>query len=137
MECTPEPSADEMMDTVAMARILLGEDMNLQVPPNLSAKDSTYLRYLKAGINDWGGISPVTMDYVNPEAPWPHIDELRCGVQAEGFQLRARFPVYPEYILGKNGYLSDHLLKRLRSDADEHGYVGGQILPFPFCERGI
>jgi 7,8-didemethyl-8-hydroxy-5-deazariboflavin synthase CofG subunit len=70
--------------------------MNLQAPPNLSPDALAEL--VGAGINDWGGISPLTMDYVNPEAPWPHVDRLRALCQAQGYELVARLPIYPEYI---------------------------------------
>src|SRR5437867_7449307 len=92
----PEPDGLEMARTVAVARLLLGGEMNLQAPPNLSPKDHRLL--LRAGINDWGGISPVTKDYVNPEAAWPHIEELQRTCLDEGFILRERLAVYPEYL---------------------------------------
>ena len=125
MEHAPEASVEEMLETVATARMILGEKMNLQVPPNLSLNNgsASYPVYLEAGINDWGGISPVTIDYVNPEAPWPHIAQLRQEMDERGFELRARFPVYPEYILGKRDYLPESLRDRLRSEADPQGYI--------------
>lgn len=121
----PEPSLQEMLETTAWARIILGEQMNLQVPPNLSRGRNglEYLNYLRAGINDWGGISPVTIDYVNPEAPWPQLGELSRAMEREGYLLRARFPVYPQYIVGRNGYLPTSLRERLRSEADSEGYI--------------
>jgi FO synthase len=70
--------------------------MNIQAPPNLSPLDHRLL--LRAGINDWGGISPLTKDYVNPEAPWPHIESLAAACRSEGFELRPRLPIYPEYL---------------------------------------
>jgi FO synthase len=82
--------------TVALARLILGGEMNLQAPPNLSP--AAHARLIRAGINDWGGISPLTMDYVNPEAPWPHVAQLRETCRAEGFVLRPRLPIYPEYV---------------------------------------
>ncbi len=91
-----EPGEDEMVRTVALARLILGADMNLQAPPNLSP--NAHRRLIGAGINDWGGISPLTMDYVNPEAAWPAVDTLRETCEAEGFELDARLPVYPEYV---------------------------------------
>ena len=123
----PEPSREGMLHTVAAARILLGPEMNIQVPPNLSCGDSgaDYLAYLKAGINDWGGVSPVTIDYVNPEAPWPELDNLRQKVKEQDFELRARFPVYPEYILNQSSYLPEALRDRLQSEADSEGYIKG------------
>jgi FO synthase len=92
MEGSPELTDDEMVRTVALARLILGGEMNLQAPPNLSPQAHGLL--IRAGINDWGGISPLTMDYVNPEAPWPHIDELRETCEAEASTLAPRLPIY-------------------------------------------
>ncbi|MGH7804555.1 MAG: 7,8-didemethyl-8-hydroxy-5-deazariboflavin synthase CofG [Candidatus Binatia bacterium] len=96
MADAPEPDDLEMARTVAAARLVLGESMNLQAPPNLSPNGHRLL--LRAGINDWGGISPLTRDYVNPEAPWPHVSRLAADCQAEGYELRPRLPIYPEYV---------------------------------------
>jgi FO synthase len=91
-----EPTALDMVKTIATARLLLGPEMNIQAPPNLTP--DAYGVYLLAGINDWGGVSPVTRDHINPEAPWPKIVELR-GVTAEaGFELRERLAVHPEFV---------------------------------------
>src|SRR6266571_4155830 len=91
-----EPSLEEMLRTLAMARLILGPQMNLQAPPNLSYED--FPRLLDAGINDWGGISPVTKDFINPEAAWPQISRLREETEARGFVLRERLALYPEFI---------------------------------------
>jgi FO synthase len=91
-----EPEAIEIARTVAVARLLLGGAMNIQVPPNLNPLDHSLM--LRAGINDWGGISPVTRDYVNPEAAWPHVDALAQTCRASGFTLRERLAIYDEYI---------------------------------------
>jgi FO synthase len=91
-----EPSALEMARTIATARLLLGPEMNIQAPPNLTP--DAYGVYLLAGINDWGGVSPVTKDHINPEAPWPKIEELRGVTGEAGFELRERLAIYPEYI---------------------------------------
>lgn len=96
----PEPDALEIAKTVAAGRLLLGGDMNIQVPPNLNPDDHMLL--LRAGINDWGGISPVTEDYVNPEAAWPHIDILFETCRQEGFTLCERLAIYDEYIERKD-----------------------------------
>jgi FO synthase len=96
MAGSPELTDDDMVRTVALARLILGGEMNLQAPPNLSP--SAHARLIRAGINDWGGISPLTMDYVNPEAPWPHVAQLGETCRAEGFELRPRLPIYPEYV---------------------------------------
>jgi FO synthase len=93
----PEPAADDLLRTVAVARLLLGPDMNIQAPPNLSTPG--YERLLAAGLNDWGGISPLTPDHINPERPWPGLAELRRRTEAAGYALRERLAVYPEYAL--------------------------------------
>jgi FO synthase len=119
----PEPSSDEILWTVATTRLILGSKFNLQVPPNLSG--DAYPLYLRVGINDWGGVSPVTKDYVNPEAPWPQIAELRRRTEEMGFTLRPRLPVYPEYIVEREGYLPPSLMERVQSMTDSDGYVKG------------
>ncbi|HEX2386404.1 MAG TPA: 7,8-didemethyl-8-hydroxy-5-deazariboflavin synthase CofG, partial [Candidatus Binatia bacterium] len=96
MRAHAEPAPDEMLKTIALARLILGGDMNLQAPPNLTPEN--YPGYLAAGINDWGGVSPLTPDFINPEAPWPALIELERRTRAAGFTLRARLPLYPEYI---------------------------------------
>ena len=93
---------------VALTRIILPE-INIQIPPNLSPK--SYSSFLSAGINDWGGISPITQDYVNPEFPWPQIDEVQKNCHNAGFQLRARFPVYPEFFSSVNSNLRSKMLE--------------------------
>jgi FO synthase len=105
----PEPSEGEMLRTVAVARLLM-PNMNIQAPPNLSAP--YYDDLLVAGINDWGGISPLTPDFINPERPWPHLDQLRLRTEARGYILQQRLPVYPEFIpelLARPGLLSEKL----------------------------
>jgi 7,8-didemethyl-8-hydroxy-5-deazariboflavin synthase CofG subunit len=91
-----EPSLEEMLRTLAVARLILGAEMNLQAPPNLSYED--FPRLLDAGINDWGGISPVTRDFINPEAAWPQISKLQEETEARGFVLRERLALYPEFV---------------------------------------
>jgi 7,8-didemethyl-8-hydroxy-5-deazariboflavin synthase CofG subunit len=91
----PEPTRGEMLRAIAVARLLMPE-VNIQAPPNLS--DPDYEQLLDAGINDWGGVSPLTPDFINPERPWPHLDELEKRTQSKGFALRRRLPVYPEFV---------------------------------------
>lgn len=91
-----EPAAPEMARAIATARLVLGEAMNVQAPPNLSPHEIEL--FLRAGINDWGGISPLSKDYVNPEAPWPHLEELGERCSRAGFQLGERLAIYPEYV---------------------------------------
>jgi len=118
MESFSPPFERYFLKFLALSRIILG-DMNLQAPPNL------YLnvrQLIKAGVNDLGGISPLTIDYVNPEKPWPHIEFIRKELARDGFVLKQRLPVYPEY-LNKNGFLSDEVKKIALNLVDENGYV--------------
>jgi 7,8-didemethyl-8-hydroxy-5-deazariboflavin synthase CofG subunit len=120
----PEPSSDDMGRTIAMARLLLGPDANIQAPPNLAGHN--YRQYLRAGINDWGGVSPVTLDHINPERPWPEIVALKQATSEEGFELRERLAIYPEYI-NKPGYLPPRLLARVKSLVDDEGLVKKEL----------
>ena len=123
MADAPDAGADELAWTTAVARLVLGERVNIQVPPNLS---EDYERYIHAGINDWGGVSPLTIDYVNPEAPWPQLSELRRRTEAAGCELRPRLPVYPEYFAnGSHWPLSPQLKEKLLRLTDQDGYVKG------------
>jgi FO synthase len=96
MASHPEPSLDDHLWTIAAARLLLGPEWHVQAPPNLAF--DYYPRLLDAGIDDWGGVSPVTIDHVNPEAPWPDVERLRDATRSGGLELAARLPVYPEYL---------------------------------------
>jgi len=113
----PEPDHDDMLRTLAVARLLL-RDMNIQAPPNLT--EPNYERLLQGGINDWGGVSPLTPDYINPEAPWPHLADLERRTREAGQELRQRLPVYPEFISAvvKRGGL---LAERLASCSNDRG----------------
>jgi FO synthase len=109
MAAWPEPDHGDMLRTLAVARLIL-RDMNIQAPPNLT--ESGYERLLEGGINDWGGVSPLTPDYINPEAPWPHLLDLQRRTEAAGEKLMQRLPVYPEFVPGvvaRGGLLSDRL----------------------------
>ncbi len=115
-----EPSALEMARTIAIARLVLGASMSIQAPPNLSP--DAYGFYLLAGINDWGGISPVTADHINPEAPWPKIEELREISADAGFTLRERLAIYPSYQRSA-ATLRPPFAARVAALADGTGYV--------------
>lgn len=117
MAAAPEPESAEMARTIAVARLMLPA-MNIQAPPNLSPLD--HRLFLAAGINDWGGISPLTLDYVNPEAPWPQVQALAATCAAEGFTLAPRLPVYAEY-LAQPGWLDEGLRRRVESYTVQEG----------------
>jgi 7,8-didemethyl-8-hydroxy-5-deazariboflavin synthase CofG subunit len=119
MAAHPEPSLDDMLSTIALARLILGPHMNVQAPPNLSYSD--FPRLLDAGINDWGGISPVTKDFINPEAAWPQISRLRSETEARGFTLRERLALYPEFV-GRDKFLSTRVRSRVAAISDADGY---------------
>jgi FO synthase len=91
----PEPDVDDMLYAIALTRLVMGPDVGVQAPPNLTP--SAYGRYLQAGLSDWGGVSPVTPDHVNPEAPWPHLEALRAATEERGFALHERLAAYPAY----------------------------------------
>jgi FO synthase len=94
MASAAEPSIEDLQRTLAVARLIL-TDINVQSPPNLVSED--YPQLLAAGINDWGGISPVTRDFINPEAAWPQIRILEQRTKAAGYELRERLAIYPEF----------------------------------------
>jgi 7,8-didemethyl-8-hydroxy-5-deazariboflavin synthase CofG subunit len=113
-----EPSADEKYFklVVALSRIIMPQ-MNIQIPPNLSPK--SYQSFLTVGINDWGGISPLTPDFVNPEFSWPEINQVDEHSKQAGFDLKCRFPVYPEYF----SFISKELRNKMSAIEDEEGFV--------------
>ena len=117
MAATPEPSQGEMLRTVAVARLLM-PNVNIQAPPNLNAP--YYEDLLDAGINDWGGVSPLTPDYINPEKPWPHLEQLRQRTENKGYELRQRLPVYPEFLSNLDSR-SPLLRQRLEAARDHEG----------------
>src|SRR6266508_4301413 len=137
MEGYPEPLLDELLWTAAAARVVLGPRWNIQAPPNLSYDD--FPRLLDAGINDWGGVSPVTIDHVNPEAPWPELERLREATESRGLQLAPRLTVYPRYVDGAwiDPGVMPHLLRA--SDgmglAREHDWSPGADGGVPFAPR--
>jgi FO synthase len=120
MATAPEPSLEELQRTVAVARLVLGGDINLQSPPNLVAAD--YPDLLDAGINDWGGISPVTCDFINPEAAWPQIPVLAGRSAAAGFVLRERLAIYPEFT-AQPQFVAPRVRPHLQDLRGEDGYA--------------
>ncbi|HEV2196814.1 MAG TPA: 7,8-didemethyl-8-hydroxy-5-deazariboflavin synthase CofG [Candidatus Acidoferrum sp.] len=120
-----EPSLEEMLRTLAMARLILGARMNLQAPPNLSYGD--FPRLLDAGINDWGGISPVTRDFINPEAAWPQISKLRAETEARGLVLRERLALYPEFV-SREGFVSPRVREKMAVLTGADGFASEKRL---------
>ena len=111
---------DDMCRTIAVARLVLGE-INVQAPPNLMPHE--YGRYLAAGINDWGGVSPLTRDFINPERPWPQIDALRKVCAEAGFELRERLALYPKYITRRLDFLPAAFKERVATLTGPDGLV--------------
>ena len=122
MRQAAEPSEDDMVRAIAATRLLLADRVSVQAPPNLTPR--TYGRYVDAGINDWGGISPVTPDHVNPEMPWPSIEEVAATCEAHGFALRQRLPVYPQYVTDEsalNEWIAPAMRRHVLAAADATG----------------
>jgi len=120
MAAHPEPSLEDMLRTIALARLILGPHMNIQAPPNLSYDD--FPRLLEAGINDWGGISPVTKDFINPEAAWPQIARLQAETESRGFVLRERLALYPEFVR-REEFLSPRVRDRVGALSGADGFA--------------
>ena len=137
MAAHPEPTLDDHLWTIAAARIVLGPRAHVQAPPNLAFDD--FPRLLDAGIDDWGGVSPVTIDHVNPEAPWPEVERLREATRSRGLELAPRLPVYPEY-LGAD-WIDPRVLGPALARADslglgrEDGWAPGDVGAVPFVVR--
>ena len=110
MGSASEPSSDELATTVALARLLLDDEVSVQAPPNLNPASTATL--IRAGINDFGGISPVSPDYINPQHPWPYLERLREACKGEGFRLQPRLPVYPSH-LDAPGFVDASLRPRI------------------------
>jgi 7,8-didemethyl-8-hydroxy-5-deazariboflavin synthase CofG subunit len=120
MRAWGEPTLLDMLRTIAVARLVLGGEQNIQAPPNLTP--DAYQMYLLAGINDWGGISPVTQDHINPERAWPLLNELRQMTAEAGFDLRERLCLYPEYV-NQPVYVRERLRPRIEALVDASGLV--------------
>src|SRR2546425_3068919 len=137
MADAPEPSLEELLWTIAVARILLGGRAHLQAPPNLSYED--FPRLLDAGIDDWGGVSPVTIDHVNPEAPWPHLGRLHAATESRGLELAPRLAVHPEWISGR--WIDPRVMPAVLRASDslslarEDSWSSGEDIRIPFVPR--
>lgn len=137
----PEPSLEEHLWTVAVARLILGPAMTIQAPPNLQAEGLAQL--LGAGVNDWGGVSPVTPDHVNPEAPWPHLEALAAATAAAGRHLCERLAVGPAFAREPDMWLDSQLATKVRRAVDARGLpvvegwrAGGQVSPPAMGQTG-
>ncbi|CAN5863080.1 bifunctional FO biosynthesis protein CofGH [soil metagenome] len=124
MSGRPEPCLDEMLATIALARIMLPPEVSVQAPPNLADRkagvERSLVGYLQSGINDWGGVSPVTLDHVNPEAPWPAISALRAVTESAGFMLMPRLGVYPRYAFDPE-WVDKKVRPKVLDHIDTHG----------------
>jgi FO synthase len=120
MRDAPEPTLDDLLRTLAVARLMLGPDANIQAPPNLTP--GAYPRLLAAGLNDWGGVSPLTPDHINPEKPWPGLRALREATERHGFTFRERLAIYPEYAT-RAEFLDERLRSRVGAIIDAAGLV--------------
>ena len=120
----PEPAMIDLLRTAAVTRLLLGPEMNIQVPPNLSAGDFDALP--AAGINDWGGVSPLTPDHINPERPWPGLGALRRATERAGLELRERLALYPDYV-SRPEFLDESLRPRVAALVDGGGLVRSEL----------
>ena len=130
MYLAPEPSNEDLLRTIAVSRLILGGKMNLQSPPNLLSED--YPELLAAGINDWGGISPVTKDFINPEAAWPQISSLAERTAKAGFVLRERLAIYPEFssrpeFSARPVFVNERLQPYVRKLQGDDGYAQGSV----------
>ena len=127
MANSPEPLENEMLATIALARLLLPRGMAVQAPPNLAGweKNGTpsYARYIDAGIDDWGGVSPITPDHVNPEAPWPHLAELEQATEAKGYLLLERLALHPSYALEAEKWVTAELRSLVWAAMDAEGFA--------------
>ena len=125
----PDPDQADMLRMIALARLIFGGEMNIQAPPNLTPE--TYDLYLRAGINDWGGVSPLTPDFINPEAPWPALAVFKAKSAQAGFELKARLPIYPEYIRERDGFIASRVRPHVERLCGADGFVknGGPLAP--------
>ncbi|MFS0884190.1 7,8-didemethyl-8-hydroxy-5-deazariboflavin synthase CofG [Aeromicrobium sp. 179-A 4D2 NHS] len=128
MQASDDAEADAFIAAVATARIVLGPDARIQAPPNLS--DPAELgRLVAAGIDDWGGVSPLTADHVNPERPWPQVDQLAEATRAAGYTLRERLTVHPHYIRDRDEWIDPGLHDAVLALADDAGLAAGDDVP--------
>ena len=141
MARAPEPDLNELVWTLAVARLIFGAQMNIQAPPNLSP--GVLPQLVNAGINDWGGISPLTPDHVNPEAPWPHLDSLARETSAAGKFLDQRLTIYPEFARNPDKWLDEQLKFPVLKQSDSCGFAKrdnwtpGSTQPIPHLDKQL
>jgi len=141
MAAAPEPGLDELLWTIAVARLIFGPHMNIQAPPNLSP--GVLPQLVAAGINDWGGVSPLTPDHVNPEAPWPHLEQLARETAVAGKFLDQRLTLYPQYVVEPVRWLDAALHRQVLNHSDAMGFarrddwVPGEKHPAPLLESAL
>ena len=142
MANAPDPPLEDLQWTIACARLIFGPDMAIQAPPNLTP--DCFGALIRAGINDWGGVSPVTPDHVNPEAPWPHLERLARETAREGKVLTERMTVYPAYVRNLDTWVAEPLRPAVRQGSDAEGFARESawspgdpdaVLPAPLLER--
>ncbi|HEY3699485.1 MAG TPA: 5-amino-6-(D-ribitylamino)uracil--L-tyrosine 4-hydroxyphenyl transferase CofH, partial [Spongiibacteraceae bacterium] len=121
MAQAPEPDLNELLWTIAVARWIFGSEMSIQAPPNLSP--GVLPQLIAAGINDWGGVSPITPDFVNPEAPWPHLDNLARETASAGKLLQERLTIYPQYAINYSRWLDKNLHTSVLQQIDAEGFA--------------
>lgn len=121
MHSAPEPDLNELLWTIAIARLIFGPSMHIQAPPNLSP--GVLPQLVNAGIDDWGGVSPLTPDHVNPEAPWPHLDNLARETEAAGKFLEQRLTIYPSYVKEYEKWLASETTASVLRHADAGGFA--------------
>ncbi|GLY76926.1 bifunctional FO biosynthesis protein CofGH [Actinoallomurus iriomotensis] len=127
MRSMPDADLQELAATIAVTRLVLGPKIRVQAPPNLV--DAEYELMLRAGIDDWGGVSPLTPDHVNPERPWPQIDDLAARTAESGFTLRERLTIYPEYVLRGEPWLDPRLAAHVAALAEPSGLAREDVIP--------
>ncbi|MEO3841143.1 bifunctional FO biosynthesis protein CofGH [Streptomyces sp. B22F1] len=127
MRGMPDAELDDLAATVAVTRLLLGPAIGVQAPPNLV--DAEYGKLIAAGIDDWGGVSPLTPDHVNPERPWPQVEELAARSAAAGFELRERLAVYPEFVRRGEPWLDPRVLPHVSALADPETGLARDVRP--------
>jgi len=141
MRAAPEPDLNELLWTIAVSRLIFGPEMSIQAPPNLSP--GVLPQLVNAGINDWGGVSPLTPDHVNPEAPWPHLENLARETEAAGKFLEQRLTIYPVYIKEIGKWVDSRVRSTVLNLSDASGFakrdqwVPGERNPIPLLEKNL